>query len=226
MRNPIKSRKCFCCGSRFCLADHHIQPRQAGGLNETRNLITLCCTCHDAVEGQQEGPSAGDIWLNILKRKESFHQESAGRRQYRLSREQAQQCPAYISVQEKRRLAAENRRGVLSTMGVEEYFEQPDTPRPNSPVGLLIARLRAKNPGMHCEQARQEAHGLLAKAAGRRVYRVPAVLSPEEQAAERARLLAAFSQSRTIKTVPQNYRASRFQFPGSTDLGELEQTRV
>ena len=94
MQNPTKSRKCFCCASRCRLADHHLQPREFGGLNEERNLMTLCCTCHDTVEGQQEGLSPGDIWLNVLKRKASFGQESPGRKRYRLSRESAQRCPA------------------------------------------------------------------------------------------------------------------------------------
>jgi len=92
-RLPIKSRKCFCCESSYRLADHHLQPRESGGLNEERNLVTLCCTCHDAVEGQHEGLSSGDIWLNILKRKASFGQESPRRKRHRLSRENAQPCP-------------------------------------------------------------------------------------------------------------------------------------
>lgn len=29
---------------------HHINPRDWGGEDEVRNLITLCSSCHDAVE--------------------------------------------------------------------------------------------------------------------------------------------------------------------------------
>jgi hypothetical protein len=81
----------------------------------------------------------------------------------------------------------------------EEYFEQSDTPQRNSPVGLLIVRLLAKNPGMNFEQARQEAHVLLNKAARARVYRTPAVYSADEQAERKAKMLAAFGKSRLVE---------------------------
>jgi hypothetical protein len=84
-------------------------------------------------------------------------------------------------------------------MGVEEYFEQPDTPQRNSPVGLLIVRLLAKNPGMNFEQARQEAHVLLSKAAGARMYRTPTVYSADEQAKRRAKMLVAFGKSKLAR---------------------------
>jgi hypothetical protein len=192
MKNPIKSRKCFCCGSRYRLADHHLQPRESGGLNEERNLVTLCCACHDAVEGQQEGLSAGDIWLNVLKRKASFEQESPGRKRYRLSRGSTQPCPAYVSFDEQQKFAEEKRRTALNTMSVQEYFEQPDTPGLDSPVGVLMVRVIEKNHGTGLEQAREEANRLLGKAAGRRVYSIPRVLSAEEQETEKARLRTAF----------------------------------
>jgi hypothetical protein len=198
MHNPIKSRKCFCCGSRYRLADHHLQPRESGGLNEERNLVTLCCTCHDAVEGQQEWLSAGDIWLNVLKRKESFKQEAPGRKRYRLSRENAQPCPAYVSLEDQARYARERRREELNSLSVREYFEQTDTPAGQSPAGELMVRVLAKNPGMSFEQAREEAHKLLDKAACRRVYRIPRVLSAEEQEREQLRL-RALKQRRTTR---------------------------
>jgi hypothetical protein len=71
---------------------------------------------------------------------------------------------------------------VLNAMGAEEYFEQPDTPGENSPIGVLMVRVLEKNPGMSFEQARQEAHNLLTQAAGRKRYQVSAVLSPQEKA--------------------------------------------
>lgn len=43
-------RKCRHCKSSKRLTVHHIKPREEGGLNEERNLITLCSECHDKVE--------------------------------------------------------------------------------------------------------------------------------------------------------------------------------
>lgn len=192
MHNPIKSRRCFCCGSRYRLADHHLQPRESGGLNEVRNLITLCATCHDAVEGRQEGLSSEDIWQNILKRRAAFERESSGRKRYRLSRENAQPCPAYVSFDEKQRLAIESRKATLNAMSIHEYFEQSDTPAENSPMGVVMVRLLAKDPGMNLEQAHAKANELLKQAAGKRFYRVPPVLTEEEQEARRRALRAHF----------------------------------
>lgn len=80
----------------------------------------------------------------------------------------------------------------LSQMALPEYFEQPDTPSLHSPVGVLMVRVIEKNPSISLELAREEAHRLLGKAAGRRVYSFPRVLSAAEQEAEKARLRAAF----------------------------------
>jgi hypothetical protein len=43
-------------------------------------------------------------------------------------------------------------------MTLEEYFEQPDTPAAESPVGVLMVRIIAKNPGIDLEGARAEAY--------------------------------------------------------------------
>jgi hypothetical protein len=79
----------------------------------------------------------------------------------------------------------------------EEYFAQVDTPGKRSPVGVLMVKILAKNPGINFERARTEANGLLAKAAGRRVYRIPPVYRVEEQAERKAKMLAAFKRSKT-----------------------------
>jgi hypothetical protein len=84
-------------------------------------------------------------------------------------------------------------------MLLSTYFEQEDTPAQNSPVGALMARILAKNPAMGFEQARQEAHALLTKAAGARIYRSPTVYSPDEQASRKSKMLAAFGQSKTVR---------------------------
>ncbi len=47
------------------------------------------------------------------------------------------------------------------------YFEQPDTPAAGSPVGVLMLRVLAKNPGMCFEEARTQAKSLPQQAAGR-----------------------------------------------------------
>ena len=52
-------------------------------------------------------------------------------------------------------------------MTLETYFKQADTPTKNSSVGVLMVKVLAKNPHMGFEEARQEAHRLLDKAAGR-----------------------------------------------------------
>jgi hypothetical protein len=79
---------------------------------------------------------------------------------------------------------------------IEEYFEQPDTPAAGSPVGILVVKIIAKNPGIDFEGARTEACNLLGQAAGRKRYQVPAVLSPQEKAENIAGMRERFRQSR------------------------------
>ena len=75
-----------------------------------------------------------------------------------------------------------------------EYFDRPDTPAANSPVGNLIPRVIEKYPELNFEQARAMARDLLDKAAKGRIYRTPRVLSVAEQAANTERLKAAFGK--------------------------------
>jgi hypothetical protein len=72
------------------------------------------------------------------------------------------------------------------------YLEREDTPAPTSPVGALMLRILAKNPRIDLEGARAEAHELLNRVAGKRVYRVPPVLTEEELAARRMARRARF----------------------------------
>ena len=46
-------RRCKHCGTRERLTVHHITPRPLG-TNDPRNLVTLCSSCHDAVEQPSE----------------------------------------------------------------------------------------------------------------------------------------------------------------------------
>ncbi len=57
-----------------------------------------------------------------------------------------------------------------------------------------MVRVLAKNPSMNFETARLEAHSLLTQAAGRRIYRVPTVYTPEEQEANKAKMRVAFAK--------------------------------
>jgi hypothetical protein len=75
---------------------------------------------------------------------------------------------------------------------LKEYFARPETPAAGSPVGELMTRVLAKNPGMTFEEARAVAHALQQKAAGSKVYRFPRVLSPDEQERQRERLRERF----------------------------------
>lgn len=53
LKDKIRERDdytCQVCGSGLNLHVHHIIPRKWGGTNETENLITLCASCHNAIE--------------------------------------------------------------------------------------------------------------------------------------------------------------------------------
>ena len=76
---------------------------------------------------------------------------------------------------------------------IQAYFDRPETPAAGSPVGELMVKVLAKNPEMVFEEARKKANALLDKAGGSRVYRVPRVLNPVEQAEQKERMRARFS---------------------------------
>jgi hypothetical protein len=76
---------------------------------------------------------------------------------------------------------------------LQEYFARPNTPASGSPVGELMMRVLAKDPGMTFDESRAEANTLQQKAAGKWNYRIPRVLSPEEQRTQRERLRTAWT---------------------------------
>jgi hypothetical protein len=78
---------------------------------------------------------------------------------------------------------------------LKQYFARPETPSEHSPVGFLMATILEKYPDTTFEAARARANELLDKAAGKKVYRFPRVLSEAELEAGKARLRAAFPKS-------------------------------
>jgi len=81
------------------------------------------------------------------------------------------------------------------TNELREYFARPETPAAGSPVGVTMVKILEKFPEMGFEEARAQARELLSKAAGSRIYRLPRVLSAEEQEAQKTRLKKAFRGS-------------------------------
>ena len=73
-----------------------------------------------------------------------------------------------------------------------EYLGRPDTPAERSPVGTLIARILEKEPATGFEEARMRANASLARAAGKKIYRMPKVLSVEAEQAQKERLWQRF----------------------------------
>ena len=71
---------------------------------------------------------------------------------------------------------------------LKSYFEQSHTPEADSPVGRLMTRILQVRPNTPFEEAREHAHTLLDKAAGRFKYRPPTVLTPEQESENRKRL--------------------------------------
>jgi hypothetical protein len=83
-------------------------------------------------------------------------------------------------------------------MTLQGYFALPDTPAAGSPVGTLMVRILEKDPGIGFDAARTQANALLDRAAGKKVYRMPRVLSVEEEQAQNERLRQRF---RPVKEV-------------------------
>jgi len=165
---PLKSHRCFCCGSGLRIANHHITPREEGGSDSPRNKVTLCSQCHDAVEGEP--------WSAILARRESIQAERRAQRQ-------EAQHPIHESEE---------------ALTPEKYFALPHTPAPNSPVGKLMREALRKFPDFTFEMARTKAHELLDRAAGKKIYRMPRVLSVEEEQAQNERLGQRFQPVREV----------------------------
>jgi hypothetical protein len=66
---------------------------------------------------------------------------------------------------------------------LDQYFQRPESPRKNSPVGKLIVCILENDRHMKFEDARAEANRLLAIAAKARIYRFPRVRSDAQKAA-------------------------------------------
>jgi hypothetical protein len=92
-------------------------------------------------------------------------------------------------------------KGAQRTMQtLEQYFQQEDTPSADSPVGRVMLRVVAKYPTLSFEQARDKAHGLLADAAKRKKFTLPAVYS-EQELADQKTASAAYWKQRAVQTV-------------------------
>lgn len=65
----VKARdgyKCTRCHTRKNITVHHLKPRELGGTNELRNLVTLCYGCHNYVEHHDP------VWTEIKKKAPKF----------------------------------------------------------------------------------------------------------------------------------------------------------
>ena len=80
----------------------------------------------------------------------------------------------------------------VESMTLQGYFALPDTPAAGSPVGVVMVRILEKDPGIGFEEARTQANVLLDRAAGKKVYRMPRILSVEEEQAQNERLKQRF----------------------------------
>lgn len=81
---------------------------------------------------------------------------------------------------------------------LKEYFARTDTPAPGSPVGRLMLRILDVCPALEFDQARERARALLEKSARRYRYKLPVVLSLEQEAKRKAHL-AEFRQSQAAR---------------------------
>lgn len=75
---------------------------------------------------------------------------------------------------------------------LSDYFTLPDTPAAGSPVGTLMVRILDKDPAIGFEDARAQANALLDRAAGKKVHRMPRILSVEEEREQAERLRQRF----------------------------------
>jgi hypothetical protein len=87
---------------------------------------------------------------------------------------------------------------------IEQYFEREDTPSAGSPVGVLMAKIVVKFPGITLDDARARASELLQDAAKRKNFSLPRVLSEEEQEQQRRQLKAAFAKPSTATFDQEN----------------------
>ncbi len=83
-------------------------------------------------------------------------------------------------------------------MTLQGYFALPDTPAAGSPVGTLMARILEKDHAIGFDAARAQANALLDRAAGKKVYRMPRILSVEQEQAQNDRLRQRFRPAQEV----------------------------
>jgi hypothetical protein len=66
-------------------------------------------------------------------------------------------------------------------MNLDEYFARPDTLGEDSPVGVLIVKILAKNRSISFADVRIEANRVIQIAAGKKNFAMPRVFSPQEK---------------------------------------------
>lgn len=84
-------------------------------------------------------------------------------------------------------------------MTLTEYFGDPSTPAPESPVGRIMQQLVIKRPEMYAadfDAARVEANRLIELAAAKRNFSVPSVLTVQQEAENAAKAKAYWASLR------------------------------
>ena len=84
---------------------------------------------------------------------------------------------------------------MTTTISLEDYFAQSNTPQTKSPVGTLMLRVIEKYPELGFDDARAKARELLAVSAKSRMYRTPRVFSASEITDRAERFKKAFPKS-------------------------------
>lgn len=89
----VKARdggRCVRCRATADLTIHHIRPRTLGGTHHHRNLVTLCRSCHDAIEQPithwTNQLAALLVWLVYGPRFLVARRRTAGPSEHKLSR--------------------------------------------------------------------------------------------------------------------------------------------
>lgn len=127
-QHKVKSNRCFSCGSKRGLSDHHLNPRSNGGTDHPDNLVTLCNFCHDRAEGPADG-----AWQRVVDLRN-------GIRSGRIPKDEAQLQEDREAEREAERLyecqLKERKENILRAMGV-------DTGEAQTP-GQRLVYLKAK----------------------------------------------------------------------------------
>jgi 5-methylcytosine-specific restriction endonuclease McrA len=72
-----RDRVCRCCAARASQIAHHVQPLEAGGDDNERNVIGLCSECHRAVHAAvldaHASPALAELWRAARRRRSVVH---------------------------------------------------------------------------------------------------------------------------------------------------------